>query len=398
MKQIKVSACLGMLLALAACCLSGCQRQAYRDEVQDCETKLADRSEDIAELYRDIYESALKENRLETLETAADIAKRLGKYGYSAGDSENYNRFDMVGWEQVEEFCRQAKGGLPACVSIFSVMGNGGFIRFDLESSRESVMVNRSVLIWKDGIPTVSYQNAYPAQDWIYTEEGYLFFDEYTPEGYDGAPAYTAIRVTPLDPVCRSYNQRCIAPVGYGANNLFLHDWTQEDFTTLDFSDLFLLLYPAVMKEDAFWETSYEGNPVQVPAKIFETVILSRFLIDTDDLRAQMDYVPETGSYICAARGFYDAGISPNMPYPEVVDFTQNADQTITLTVNAVLPKQHLSRAFSHEVVIRPMADGGFQYVSNHIIPSTVNTEMWWYTDRLPEKEGSQILRVTESD
>ncbi len=61
------------------------------------------------------------------------------------------------------------------------------------------------------------------------------------------------------------------------------------------------------------------------------------------------------------------------MPYPEVAACEENPDGTIRLTVNAVWPKEHLARAFSHEVVIRLLEDGSFQYVSNHVIPSEKN-------------------------
>lgn len=324
-------------------------------------------SESIAELYRDIYEEASAQNTLDHPETIAAIAERLGEHGYPASDTENRNRFNMVCWEQADAFCRQAKEGQHAFVTIFSVLENGGFIRFGLESADGSVTVNRSVLSWKNGSPYVSYQNSYPACDWTYTEEGYLFFDEYSTEGYDGAPGYTALRIKPLDGECRRLNEACIAPVGYGANNMFLLDWTEDEYNGLDFNDLFLRLYPVVLKAMPPYETTVDGATYCVPEKTFEAVLLSCFTISRDTLRARVPYDSETGCYEYASRGFYDASLSPNLPYPEVVACTEHADKTLTLTVNAVYPKQHLSRAFCHEVTVRPTEDGGFQYVSNHI-------------------------------
>ncbi|MDO4332126.1 MAG: DUF6070 family protein [Eubacteriales bacterium] len=390
MKYVQLLIC-GIFLTLLACSILNCQTD--RNKTPETEKETSEASEDIAELYRDIYERALRENTLDSQETIHDIAKRLGEYGYAAGDTENCNRFDMVCWKQVEEFCQMAKDGQDASVSIFLVMGNGGFLRLDLKSSEGSVTAGRSVLIWKDESPMVSYRNSYPADDWIYTEEGYLFFDESVPEGYDGAPGYTAIRVLPLDPVCRSFNQVYIIPVGYGANNMFLHDWTEKDFASLDFYDLFRILYPSVMNSPVPYGMSSEADILSIPPPGFEAVILSRFAITREDLRAQTDYDPKTDSYLCPTRGFYDAGISPNQPYPEVVAYTENADRTITLIVNAVLPKEHLSQAFSHEVVVRPKKNGSFEYVSNHLIPSTVRTEMWWYIDRQTEERNE-----TEND
>lgn len=324
MKYVQLLIC-GIFLTLLACSILNCQTD--QNKTPETETETSEASEDIAELYRDIYERAFRENTLDSQETIHDIAKRLGEYGYAAGDTENCNRFDMVCWKQVEEFCQMAKDGQDASVSIFLVMGNG-------------------------------------------------------------APGYTAIRVLPLDPVCRSFNQDYIIPVGYGASNMFLHDWTEKDFTSLDFYDLFRILCPSVMNSQVPYEMSSEADILSIPAPGFEAVILSCFAITRENLRGQTDYDPETDSYLCPTRGFFDAGISPNQPYPEVVAYTENADRTITLIVNAVLPKEHLSQAFSHEVVVRPKKNGSFEYVSNHILPSTVRTEMWWYIDRQTEERN----------
>lgn len=355
-------------------------------------------SKDIAELYRDIYEQAYKEKTLDSMETIAAIVNRLGEYGFTAADSENRNRIDMVNWEQVEGFCQYAGKGDFAAITIFCIANEGGFIRFDLTSTDGAVTVDRSVLTWKDNAPEITWQSSYPAYDWVYTEEGYLFFDEYSPEGYDGAPGYTAIRIKPLDAECRRLTQSYIAPVGYGGNNMFLLDWTEENFDALDFYDLFPRLYPVILNEPSPYEPAFEGNTWYVPENVFETVIQSCFAIDMNTLRAQTDYDPETRSYIYNTRSFYDAAVSPNLPYPEVIGYTENADQTITLTINAVLPKQHLSQAFCHEVVIRMMENGKFQYVSNHVIYSNPQAEMSWYTDRLSEEERIRIYQGSAKD
>lgn len=69
------------------------------------------------------------------------------------------------------------------------------------------------------------------------------------------------------------------------------------------------------------------------------------------------------------------------------------------LTVNAVWPEQNLGTAFCHTVVVRPQADGSFQYVSNRVIPSDENVALSWYTKRTSggESEGYN-LPVDESE
>ena len=100
-------------------------------------------------------------------------------------------------------------------------MDDGGFIRFDLESEKGTIFVTRSVLHWKGGMPEVDYTERYPAGEWKYSQNGYLFFRKEVPAGYDGSQGYTAIRVEPLDEKCREWNRKYILPIGYGANDPF---------------------------------------------------------------------------------------------------------------------------------------------------------------------------------
>ena len=50
--------------------------------------------------------------------------------------------------------------------------------------------------------------------------------------------------------------------------------------------------------------------------------------------------------------------------------------------MEAVWPIENMDKAFSHEVVVRVLEDGGFQYVSNRVIPDEDNAEPTWYTER----------------
>ena len=79
---------------------------------------------------------------------------------------------------------------------------------------------------------------------------------------------------------------------------------------------------------------------------------------------------------------FNDWASSPNNPYPEVTACERQEDGTWKLTVNAVWPIENMDKAFSHEVVVRVLEDGGFQYVSNRVIQDEDNAEPTWYTER----------------
>lgn len=49
---------------------------------------------------------------------------------------------------------------------------------------------------------------------------------------------YMAYRVLSLDETCRELNRKYILPIGYERNNMFLTDWSEEEFAELDFYDI----------------------------------------------------------------------------------------------------------------------------------------------------------------
>ena len=71
--------------------------------------------------------------------------------------------------------------------------------------------------------------------------------------------------------------------------------------------------------------------------------------------------------------------------------FTENSDGTSSLTVNVVFPYGGVSKVYAHELVVRPLEDGGVQYVSNKIISAEDNAEETWHTPRLSMKEWKKM-------
>ena len=84
-----------------------------------------------------------------------------------------------------------------------------------------------------------------------------------------------------------------------------------------------------------------------------------------------------------------------NIPEPEVVAYEKNPDGTLRLTVNAVWAEKCLEQAFCHEVTVRPLEDGSFQYVSNRVLQSENNVEITWYTERLTEEQWAEYYERT---
>lgn len=360
-----------------------------------------DNAESIAAVYHDIYDEAVETNTLGSMETVRRIVARLGENGYVAVDSGN--QVDMTETGQVEKFCRAVDGKKSAALTIVVIQAFG-FRKFDLETEDGNVNVVRGYYQYdQNGCPQNRSTVSYPADLWQYTEEGYLIFEgEYFSEEnfvltLSEGSEHTALRVFPLDETCRELNRRYILPVGYGQNNIFLSDWREEDFGELDFYDIFDIFYPVLYKQPVPYvadENLGVGAVYQIPEEIFENVIMTYFKIDRESLRRETTYIPEESAYEYRPRGFYEVEY-PDIPYPEVVDYTENQDGTITLIVNAVDPNSNTSMAYSHRVVIRPLNEELFQFVSNQVIFGENDHDLWWHSSRLIKEEWIEVYGGT---
>ncbi len=351
--------------------------------IQEDRQEEKNQSLEIANLYKDIYEQAVRDHTVGNLKVTKAIVQRLGEGGYTATDAENENQVNMSNPQKIEQFCQKVRGGEEDDVTFFCIGRDGGFVQFDLTTREGHISVTRTVLSWVDNEPRVTYEDSYEAYKWTDLGDGYLFFEQYFPQGYDGAPGYTAVRIQPLDEMCREWNRKYILPISYENNDFFLNNWKEGDWDKLNFNDLFHALYPYVYKRRIPYEKSVDGEVYQVPAKEFETVIQSFFSIDKETLQKVAAYREESQCYLYHTRGFYDNVGSPTLPYPEVTACKEQGDGTLILTVNTVWPVRHLSKAMSHEVVVRKLEDGSFQYISNKVLQEEETLEPSWYTEQL---------------
>ena len=119
-------------------------------------------------------------------------------------------------------------------------------------------------------------------------------------------------------------------------------------------------------------------------------VIMKYFNIDSEILQSKTVYDSMDSSYEYRPRGIEEVEY-PEYPYSEVVAFKENNNGTITLTANVVFPFAGDSKVYAHEVVVRPLENGGVQYVSNRIIPSDDNYNGTWHTPRLTLEEWEEL-------
>lgn len=352
--------------------------------------------EHIASLYRDIYEQAQKTGTEDNLEVIRNCVERLGEDGYAAVDENN--QIDMINSGQVEAFCKAVEEKEAADLTLIVVTYTGGFLKYDFRTVDGTVEVSREDYPYADGNLENVNTVFFVADEWQYTEEGYLLFaGDYYSESYQvllssDVTEHVAIRVAPLSDKCRELNRQYLLPVGYGTNNMFLVDWNEMDYGNLDFYDQFDQFYPVVYGRSVPYKADGNlnvGAIYQIPADTFETVIDSYFRIEEGMLRQKTIYSSKGETYEYRPRGFYESGYA-DIPYPEVVSYQENSDGTIMLMVNAVYPEENTARAFTHKTVIRPLADGSFQYVSNQLVDSGENSDFWWYCGRMSKEQWEE--------
>lgn len=367
------------------------------DEVQVQQQNTQENEEEIINICLHLYENAAEENKMADFEVVRSIINQFGKNGYPAVDSRN--QVDMTQADQVVEFCEIVETQGEAEITIIEVGYSGGFVKYDLNTKDGKVNVVNTCYKYENGNMQREATISYQAENWSYTKEGYLMFSGvwFSEELYlltlSGAEEHTALRVQPLDETYRELSRKYLLSIGFEQNNMFLVDWSEDDFGELNFYDMFDLLYPKVYGTNIPYVADNNlgvGAVYQIPKDDFERVILPYFNIDSETLQSKTIYNAEDKTYEYKPRGFEEVEY-PEYPYSEVIGFTENGDGTLTLTANVVFPYVGDSKVYAHEVVVRPLENGGVQYVSNRIIPSEDNCEETWHTPRLTAKEWDEI-------
>lgn len=366
-------------------------------DIQDIPEDSKENAEEIINICIDLYKKAAEENKIADLETIRGIVNCLGENGYPAVDSRN--QINMTEPEKVVEFCEKVDAQEEAEITILEVSYLGGFVKYDLHTKDGNVDVVRSYYKYENGDIQREVTGSYQAEYWNYTEEGYLMFSGvwFSEELYvltlSGAEEHTALRVQSLDETYRELSRKYLRPIGFEQNNMFIVDWSEDDFGALNFYDMYDILYPKVNGQYVPYiadDNLAVSAVYRIPKEEFESVIMKYFNIDSETLQSKTVYYSEDSTYEYKQRGFEEVEY-PEYPYSEVVDFTENSDGTITLTANVVFPYAGDSKVYAHEAVVRPLEDGGVQYVSNQIIPSEDNYEETWHTPRLTLEEWEEL-------
>ena len=367
---------------------TGCGQNRITEKEEKKETVESEMNAEVkktAQTFRSVY---MKEkSELNTLKAKRKIINCLEEKGYAAVDCDN--QIDMVNREKVEEFCKAAEKEEQAAVDIVVVFDEGEIIQYHLESMNGKINVRLCQVKWKDNSPQANYYDEYEAYEWKYTEKGYLFLEEYHPPGFDGAPGETGFRVQPLDKTCRELNRKYVMPLGYALNNLLITNWDNQNYTELDFYDLYEKMYYMKYGKQVPYEANYGGVEYEVPEDEFEEVIKTYLPFSNTEIEKGTFYNSDNKTFRYRPRGLYDCEF-PYEPYPEVISYEKLQDGTLKLTIEAVWEIRMLDQAITSELMIKPMEDGSFQYLSNKVISSDQNANAGWYKPRLTEEEWEE--------
>ena len=389
-----------LMLSVSGCSDAPPEEDTVSETVIDIQTipeEPQENAEEIINICIDFYKKAAEENKIADLKTIRSIVNCLGENGYPAVDSRN--QINMTEPEKVVKFCEKVDAQEEAEITILEVSYLGGFVKYDLHTKDGNVDVVRSYYKYENGNMKREVIGNYQAEYWNYTEEGYLMFSGvwFSEELYvltlSGAEEHTALRVQPLDETYRVLSRKYLRPISFEQNNMFIVDWSEDDFGDLNFYDMYDILYPKVNGQYVPYaaDDNLSVSAVyQIPKEEFESVIMKYFNIDSETLQSKTVYYSENSTYEYKPRGFEEVEY-PEYPYSEVVGFSENSDGTITLTANVVFPYAGDSKVYAHEVVVRPLEDGGVQYVSNRIIPSEDNYRETWHMPRLTLEEWEEL-------
>lgn len=299
------------------------------------------------------------------------IEARLLAAGYPTVDTDEIYPEYLGNPESLYGFWEAARDGQDAAQTVIRVSEDGGFWHtylFQEKGERGCLLTH---VAWNgDNSAYVQSCELLPLYDIELADWGIFYYRMY-PANDPHYVDYSQLRLVPVDHVLFDLNRKYIIPIGYQMANLFLCDWQEGDWGELALNDLFEYLYKKDTGQRYDWSKSSDWDTptrILLPAQLFEATVLPYFRISLDAFREACEYDEVQECY--PWRPVFGDDLTSRhyvMCEPEVLSQTQNGDGTITLTVQVYSPDLKTDRLFTHEVTVRPLTDGSFQYVGNRV-------------------------------
>ncbi len=274
--------------------------------------------------------------------------------------------------DPLRQFCADVSAGKDATQTLIRVGSDGGFTHLFFRHARGQTICILTRVGWGgENQPRVQSCETLTVYD-MELSYWYFFFYRFFTAGDPHYIDYMQLRLAPPDRELYDLTRKYILPIGYQMVNFFLCDWSEGDWGGMSFNDLFEYLYIRETGEPQFSWVGYADpeNPTRaiLPAALFEDTVLTYFAISREELRELALYREDAVGY--PWRPFFGDDLTTRsfpMCEPQVISATQNSDGALTLSVQVASPELKTDKLFCHEVVVRPLADGNFQYVSNRM-------------------------------
>ena len=325
------------------------------EEKEQLQSKVLSAAESVSVIYKDFviadvanYSSGISEFSGEQRKT---VVEALGKRGLVSVEEDTA----MQNHEAIEAFYADYLDGRDSMVTVFEVHRDGliGAVTFIYRKGK--LQTYYIGVRWKEGgVPEIQGTSVSNVAEIKLTEKGYFIY------AYEYVIAHASLRqywrIEPLPEDCRELTQEYISGLSYVNYNLLVTDW--------DSSNVEDILMPC-MYEDVYRISTGENLKTEgwkIPAEEYERIMTTYFPVSVEQLREHCGYDEGSNSY-----EYEMIYASPYPPFGEAVDYTENADGTITLIVDGVWPDYNSDLAFRNTVVVQPFEDGTFRYLSNSI-------------------------------
>ena len=325
------------------------------EEKKQLQSMTLSAADSVAEIYKDIviadapsYSSGISEFTDEQRKT---VVEQLGTSGLVSVEEDTA----MQNHEAIETFYADYLDGRDSMVTVFEVYRDGLIGAVTFIYRKGELQTYYIGIRWKEGgIPEIQGTSVSNVAEIKLTEKGYFIY------AYEYVIAHASLRqywrIEPLPEDCRELTQEYISGLSYVNYNLLVTDW--------DSSNVEDILMPC-MYEDVYRISTGENLKTEgwkIPAEEYERIMTTYFPVSVEQLREHCGYDEGSNSY-----EYEMIYASPYPPFGEVVDYTKNADGTITLIVDGVWPDYNSDLAFRNTVVVLPFEDGTFRYLSNSI-------------------------------
>ena len=325
------------------------------EEKEQLQNMVLSAAESVKEIYKDViitdvanYSSGVSEF---TSEQRKEVVEQLGKAGLVSTEEDT----NMQNHEKIETFYADYLNGQDSMVTVFEVHRDGliGAVTFIYRNGQ--LQTYYIGVRWKEGgMPEIQGTSVSNVAEIKLTEKGYFIY------AYEYVIAHSSLRqywrTEPLPEDCRELTEKYISGLSYVNYNVLVTNW--------DSSNVEDILMPC-MYEDIY--RIYTGENLKtegwkILAEEYEKIMTTYFPVSVEQLREHCEYDESSNSY-----EYEMIYASPYPPFGEVVDYTKNADGTITLIVDGVWPDYNSDLAFRNTVVVQPFEDGTFRYLSNAI-------------------------------